>query len=306
MSTDHDNRPAAVVNETAPAQPLSSLILPSDHRHGPIAQLLLAWAPLSLILLAYVVAGWISAPLGTADGADTNRLGFAINVAGPAEADKALFGAVPSVWLQERLVDGSPHAYDAVAALVYATHFVSIPVLTAIVWFCLRDRFQAWLTAVLAFTTIGVSGYVAYPAAPPWLASQQDEIGEVDRISNVGWDYLGLDWVGTLTAAGQEGSNPVAAMPSMHAGAAVLVALFLWPLASVAWRAVLAAYALAMALTLVYTGEHYVVDVLAGWLTAALGVAVGAAFLRHRSARRTRREGHRDDDDEAVVSAGAT
>ena len=34
-------------------------------RHGPIAQLLIAWSPLSAILVAYWVAQWITAPLGT-------------------------------------------------------------------------------------------------------------------------------------------------------------------------------------------------------------------------------------------------
>jgi membrane-associated phospholipid phosphatase len=45
---------------------------------------------------------------------------------------------------------------------------------------------------------------------------------------------------------------------------------------------VLVAYALAMALTLVYTGEHYVVDVLVGWLYAALTVAAVGAVRRAR------------------------
>ena len=238
-----------------------------------------------MILLAYAVAGWISAPLEEGDGAATNRLGFGVHVTGPPSADAGIFGAIPSVWLQERLVDGSPHWYDAVAALVYVTHFVSIPIVTAVAWFWLRDRFKAWLGALLVFTVLGVSGYVVYPAVPPWLASEQGEIGTVDRISNIGWEWLHLDWVGTLTASGQEGSNPVAAMPSLHAGAALLVALFLWPIAGTLWRVVLVAYALAMGLTLVYTGEHYVVDVFAGWLVAALAVAGGAVVRRRRAGR---------------------
>jgi hypothetical protein len=254
---------------TTSADPDSS----TESRHGPIAQLLIAWSPLSVILVAYAVAGWISAPLEEGDGAATNRLGFGVHVTGPPSADAAIFGAIPSVWLQERLVDGSPHWYDGVAALVYVTHFVSIPIVTAVAWFWLRDRFKAWLGALLIFTVLGVSGYVVYPAVPPWLASEQGEIGTVDRISNIGWEWLHLDWIGTLTASGQEGSNPVAAMPSLHAGAAFLAAAFLWPSVSHLVRVLLVAYALAMALTLVHTGEHYVVDVLAGWFVATLGVA---------------------------------
>lgn len=282
---ERDNT-APARSDAAQADPVTSAERPAESRHGPIAQLLLAWSPLSVILLAYALAGWISAPVGTGDNAGTNRLGFRLNVVGPADADRGVFGALPSVWLQERLVDGSAHWYDAIAALVYGTHFISIPLVTGVAWFCLRDRFEAWLSAVLVLTTIGVSGYVVYPAAPPWLASSRGEIGAVVRISNRGWDYLHLDWVGKLTALGQEGSNPVAAMPSLHAGAALLVALFLWPLASALWRGVLLAYAVAMAVTLVYTGEHYVVDVLAGWLTAAAAaaaVAAGTAIGRRRA-----------------------
>lgn len=254
-----------------------------DSRHGPIAQLLISWSPLSAILLAYAVAGWVSAPLETGDGATTNRVGAPLHVSGPAVTDERLFGAVPTVWLQERLLADSPQWYDAVAALVYVTHFVTIPLLTTLVWFRLRDRFTAWLVAVLSMSFLGIAVYVAYPAAPPWLASESGDIGPVARISHVGWDYLHLDVVGRLTQLGQDGSNPVAAMPSLHAGAALLVALFLWPSVSRWARGALLAYAVTMAAVLVYTGEHYVVDVLAGWLVAGLALGLASTSLARRA-----------------------
>ena len=267
------SRPGATAPETGRAGA-------SDSRHGPIGQLLIAWSPLSAILVAYWVAQWITAPLGEGDGSGVNRLGASLHVLGPARADETLAGAVPSVWLQARLVTGDPHWYDVVAALVYITHFVTIPLITAVVWFRLRDRFGEWLTAVLAMSLVGIAGYLAYPAAPPWLAAQRGDIGAVDRISHLGWEGLGLDAVGRLVQVGQLGSNPVAAMPSLHAGAALLAALFLWPSVSRVSRVLLSAYALAMALTLVYTGEHYVVDVLAGWLVAVVGVVVSRVVVR--------------------------
>jgi membrane-associated phospholipid phosphatase len=262
---------------------------PTDSRHGPLAQLLIAWAPLSLILACYAAAQWINAPLGDGHGGGTNRLGLGLHVSGPVEADRALFGTVPSRWLQEHLVDGPAHWYDAAAALVYSTHFVSIPVVTAVIWFWLRDRFASWLAAVVTFTVLGIGGYVLYPAAPPWLASDLGQIGDVHRISGLGWSYLHLDGIGRLTTLGQGGSNPVAAMPSLHAGSALLIALFCWPMARTLWRAALAGYVVLMALTLVYTGEHYVVDVIGGWLTAGSAFAVGAAVRRWRSPHRTLR-----------------
>jgi membrane-associated phospholipid phosphatase len=275
-------------------------------RHGPVAQLLIAWAPLSVILLAYAGAQWINAPLGDGRGAGTNRLGFGLHVAGPVQADRGVFGGVPSVWLQKQLVDGSAHWYDAAAALVYVTHFVSFPLVTGVVWFCLRDRFTAWIAAVLTLTTLGMAGYVVYPAAPPWLASNRGEIGTVHRISSIGWDYLHLDLVGRLTVASQQGSNPVAAMPSLHAGSALLVALFLWPLANTLGRAALLGYVMLMAVTLVYTGEHHVVDVVAGWLTAGVAVAVGAAVRPARGRGRTRGAIVPEHSDRSDVDASAS
>ena len=257
-------------------------------RHGPVAQLLIAWSPLSAILVAYWVAQWISAPLGTGGESPTNRLGAGLHVLGPAHADRTLFGTVPSAWLQERLAGGGAQWWDAVAAPVYATHFVAIPLLTALAWFGLRDRFREWVTAALTMSLVGIAGYVAYPATPPWLAAQRGAIGDVDRISQRGWEVLHLDVVGRLTELGQAGSNPVAAMPSLHAGAALLVALFLWPSVPAVARVVLVSYAVAMGLVLVYTGEHYVVDVLAGWALAVLSVLVTRLARADGYRRRTR------------------
>lgn len=255
-------------------------------RHGPLAQLLIAWSPLSALLLVYALAQWVSAPLGTGDGAATNRLGAPLHVLAPARADQAIFGAVPSVWLQSRLGHGPAQWYDAVAAVVYVTHFVAIPLLTAVAWFRWRERFGSWLVAVLTMTVLGTAVYVAWPAAPPWLASERGVIGDVDRTSSLGWEWLHLDLVARLTEGGQSGSNPVAAMPSLHAGAAVLVSLFAWRSVSRWARAALAAYSLVMAVVLVQTGEHYVVDVLAGWLVAVVGVVAAAAWASRPSRAR--------------------
>lgn len=56
------------------------------------------------------------------------------------------------------------------------------------------------------------------------------------------------------------------------------------------WRAALVGYVLLMALTLVYTGEHYVVDIVAGWLTAAVAVVIGQ--MVHRRSASPRSETH--------------
>ncbi|KRE42597.1 phosphatase PAP2 family protein [Knoellia sp. Soil729] len=243
------------------------------------AQLLIALSPLSVILAAYAVAQWLTAPIshGRIREGDANRLGAGLHVSGPAGADGALFGEVPTVWLQERLAGQGGHWYDALASVVYLSHYIVLPLVTAYVWFRLRDEFRAWIRAVLMLTVGAMTTYVLYPAAPPWLASDLGVVASVERLSASGWDHLGLGGVGSLLASTQAGSNPVAAMPSLHAAVPVLIAVFMWSVSRRRWRLVACAYAVAMALTLVYTGEHYVVDVAAGSLAALVAALAGRA-----------------------------
>jgi membrane-associated phospholipid phosphatase len=74
-------------------------------------------------------------------------------------------------------------------------------------------------------------------------------------------------------------------MPSLHAAFALLVVVFFFPRMGQRWvRSVLLLYPAAMALSLVYFAEHYVVDAIAGW------ALVGLSFLAwHRVEQRSRR-----------------
>ncbi|MFC7489855.1 MULTISPECIES: phosphatase PAP2 family protein [unclassified Knoellia] len=251
------------------------------------AQLLIALSPLSPILVAYAFAQWASAPLsrGTLDEGQVNRLGAGLQIIWPAAADRRVFGEVPSVWLQDLLLRPEPQWYDVLASLVYVTHYVALPVLTAGVWFMARSRFAAWITAVLVMTLASIAVYVIFPASPPWLAAELQVIESVQRASADGWAGLDLEQVGTALESLQGDSNPVAAMPSLHAAVPALMALFLWPRGQWWVRALSGAYAAVMAWTLVYTGEHYVVDVVAGWSGAAVAVVVARGLSRRREAR---------------------
>jgi membrane-associated phospholipid phosphatase len=88
---------------------------------------------------------------------------------------------------------------------------------------------------------------------------------------------------------GYQYANATAAVPSLHAAFSLLVAITLWPIAGRRWRPLLVAYPLAMAFTVVYTGEHYVADVLLGWLyTTGSVLAVRAVRGRLPQARESR------------------
>jgi membrane-associated phospholipid phosphatase len=91
---------------------------------------------------------------------------------------------------------------------------------------------------------------------------------------------VGFDSEKGLVGAGYAYANDVAAVPSLHAAISLLVVQCVWPRRW--WLRLLAAsYPLAMAFSIVYTAEHYVADVLLGWLYAA------ASFLAIRWAAAT-------------------
>jgi membrane-associated phospholipid phosphatase len=91
----------------------------------------------------------------------------------------------------------------------------------------------------------------------------------VRRLSSAGWEVLGLPRAGALLEHGQGQVNLVAAVPSLHTAFAVLLCLVLFRRARRLWQRVgLVGYAGLMPLVLVWAGEHYVVDTLAGALYA--------------------------------------
>jgi membrane-associated phospholipid phosphatase len=238
-------------------------------------RVLLDWLPFTIVLVVYDVsrglADWVGLPLHEGD---------------VAAADRFLFGGtVPTVWLQQHLLHpGSPQWYDAAATLIYTSHFLATPIVAAVLWMRDRQRWLAFITRVIALSLAGLVTYVLFPAAPPWYAARDGVIGPVIRASSRGWIWLHVNHAGNLLSEGQVASNAVAAMPSLHTAFATIIALFLAQRVHSRWRWLFALYPIAMGCALVYLGEHYVVDVLAGVVYALI-----VHFLVRRWESRRRR-----------------
>ncbi|MEO6702816.1 MAG: phosphatase PAP2 family protein [Jatrophihabitantaceae bacterium] len=180
--------------------------------------------------------------------------------------DKWLFaGTEPTVWLQARLKEPFPPWWEIGVSFVYVSFFFAPYLVAGILW--LRDR-AAWRRFILQFVTVsflGLIGFIAFPAAPPWAAAQCSsvevasgpsdpacmdyQVGKVtdggmlgqvqpshhgaapyiERISTRGWNKLGLSEAKALIDEGQAGVNQVAAVPSLHAAISALISVFFWP-----------------------------------------------------------------------------
>ncbi|MFK3979565.1 phosphatase PAP2 family protein [Micromonospora sp. NPDC050397] len=221
------------------------------------------WLPVILMLLIYNISR------GFADGLSEPH---AVEL---VRADEWMFGwltggDVPTVWLQHHLWQpGVVQWWEVIVSLVYFSHFLAVPAAAVVLWVRSRDQWKRYMRRWMTLTLAGLVTYFLYPAAPPWWAALPEHgalIDPVERISTNGWEAIGLHSAGnTLNALQVEASNPVAAMPSLHTAYALLVIAFFLPMARRRWWPLLLAYPLAMTFTLVYSGEHYIIDVLVGW-----------------------------------------
>lgn len=221
-----------------------------------------------------------------------DSFGFPLQVELPRNVDRFLFfGTDPNVWMQRQFHGSSIRWYDTVGSLVYFTHFL-FPVAVS-VGFWMRNRDQ-WIRYMRRFATVlfaGVVTYVLLPTAPPWMASSPRYpyriLEPLARTTGRGWNALGLETVNSVILRGQQWANPTAAIPSLHAAFALFIVVFVWSGVRRPWmRALLVCFPLAMAASLVYFAEHYVIDVLVGWIYVAGSFWFWNRWERTRSNRR--------------------
>lgn len=215
---------------------------------------------------------------------------FGVHYLPQLQVDRWLFGgSTPTVALQHWLWHGHVVWYDVVFWCIYLTHFFATPVIAALLWKFDRPRFRVFAVLVVLLSFMGLATYALYPAAPPWMASDAHLTAPIVRIVPAVVASLHTQSAGSLFEHGYAYANNVAAVPSLHTAFALLIAITLWPKTPRWLRPLLVAYPLAMGFTLVYTGEHYVFDVLLGWLYTAVAVLAGRRVMAWWAARRDAR-----------------
>jgi membrane-associated phospholipid phosphatase len=233
-----------------------------DGQHT-VRRLVKDWLPIIVALLAYDLLR------GVADG-DL----FAIHWSAPVHADKILgFGQVPTIRLQDALyTPGHLHFWDYLAFSFWFSHFFATLMVAVGIWLYRYQWFHRFAACIVLLAALGLVTYVVFPAAPPWLAGDHDYLPHTFRITHAVVNNLPVPKAGALFQSGTDWGNDVAAVPSLHAAYTMLICLFLWPRVNRHWRPLLAAYPIGMGLSLMYLGEHYMIDVLLGWAYAGATV----------------------------------
>jgi membrane-associated phospholipid phosphatase len=236
------------------------------------------WVPLVFLIFGYEFLRGVAGTLVLRGGYSANQHGR-IQVESLIDADKFLFGGtLPTLWLQKHFyTPGTVHWYDIVCVIAYfGLHFVFPLIFAFLLWVHSKERFWQVSLAFLAMTYAGFAIFLLFPAAPPWLAQQWGYVHGVQFPSNQAFQVIlphRYDDVHTFKLWSEASPNPVAAMPSLHAAFPWLVLLF--GLRFFGKRAiVLLSYSLLIWFTVVYLGQHWVVDIIGGIIWATIWFAI--------------------------------
>jgi len=204
----------------------------------------------------------------------------------PIAIDRVLgLGELPTVRLQRRLARGQWRLGDKV--LVW-THWIWFMVPHGALAYVMVRHFRRFdRSAVMTYAVfdIGAMIYWVLPTAPPWYAARdvvrrEEFDGErhevaVRRMMVEYGEFFWKDGWGPLYSV--LGGNPLAAMPSLHFATSMMAAQLLSETGPVA-GALGWGYTATLGFALVYLGEHYVVDLIAGAvLTTGIRRAAPAA-----------------------------
>ena len=184
----------------------------------------------------------------------------------PIVTDRLLGGGeIPTIRLQRALAANGVGRHDTVLSWLHWSWFIVPHGSVAYVLWRRPQRFERAAAMMAATFDAGVIAYWVVPTAPPWWAGETGHLPPVRRIMvEAGSEFWGELWQRLYDSLGR---NPFAAMPSLHFGTSVMAAHVLGEVgrkeAAVGW-----AYAVALGFALVYLGEHYVTDLVAGFALA--------------------------------------
>lgn len=237
-----------------------------------------AWqAPMSFVLATrpsrtraaatYVLQMWAYIAHYDMPDDDPDWINRRLKIRYPIAADRRIgFGQIPTVRLQRLLGrPGQVRRHDTVLSWLHWSWFIVPHGSVAYVLWKKPERYERVASMMAATFDAGVLVYWLAPTAPPWWAGQNGYLPPVRRIMvEAGTRFWGDLWQRLYDSLGR---NPFAAMPSLHFGTSVMAAHVLAEVgpkeAAVGWT-----YAVALGFALVYLGEHYVTDLVAGFALA--------------------------------------
>jgi hypothetical protein len=199
------------------------------------------------------------------------RLGAALsNAEGVLNLERSL-SIAPELRLDRWLA--THHTLGLVVSDYYDNaHFIVTLGLLGWLWWSRVDLYRPLRNVLVLTNVIAFAVFWLYPVAPPRMLTQ-DGFSDVVAATRA----FGSWHTGALASA----ANQLAAMPSLHMAWAAWCTLVVWRMYRSVWlRGLALLYPCMTVLAVLATGNHYVLDVLAGLATLALAMLIVAILAR--------------------------
>jgi membrane-associated phospholipid phosphatase len=173
----------------------------------------------------------------------------------------------------QRVVDTSSLMITLTSFTYWLSQFAVVGVTLLWVYFRHHEKFAGFRNWIILANLVGLVGYILVPTAPPRMFPEWGFVDTLGQYSSVNHDS------GLIAFA----SNPYAAMPSLHAMDALIVGIVMFGLVrSKLAKALWIAWPIWVGFAVISTGNHYWLDVVAGFV---LAVATGLVLHRVRTLR---------------------
>jgi len=173
----------------------------------------------------------------------------------------------------QRVVDTSSILVTLTSYTYWLSQFAVVGATLLWVYFRHHEKFAGFRNWLIGANLVGLLGYILMPTAPPRMFPEWGFVDTLGQFSSINHDS------GLIAFA----SNPYAAMPSLHAMDALIVGVVMFGLVrSRIAKALWLAWPAWVAFSVISTGNHYWLDVVAGFV---LAVATGLVLRRVRTLR---------------------
>jgi hypothetical protein len=180
-------------------------------------------------------------------------------------------------WLNHALTPVSSIAVPM--SFWYASlHYLVTPAVLIYLFVRHRAEYPRARNGIVIGSAIGLVCYLLIPTAPPRLMPGGAYLDTLASTSDVGW------WGGQSSLPNGLGqvANELAAMPSLHVGWTIWVAWAVWRHTNVVGRSIAVLYAAGTTLVVLATGNHWVLDAVAGAVVVAVGIVVSGWIAGRR------------------------
>jgi len=173
----------------------------------------------------------------------------------------------------QRVVDTSTILVTLTSYTYWLSQFAVVGATLLWVYFKHHERFAGFRNWIIIANLVGLVGYVVMPTAPPRMFPEWGFVDTLAQYSSINHDS------GLIHAA----ANPYAAMPSLHSMDALIVGIVMFSLVrSRLAKALWLLWPLWVGFAVISTGNHYWLDVVAGFV---LALATGFAIRQTRVLR---------------------